>query len=44
MHITKKKQTHRHREQTRGYQWGKQRGEGQDRGRGIKRYKQLGIK
>ena len=31
--ITKKKQTHRYREQTSGYQWGKGRGEGRDRGR-----------
>ena len=29
VNITKKKQTHRSREQTRGYQWGG--GEGQDR-------------
>ena len=34
--ITKKKQTHGCRKQTRGYQWGKGRGEGQDRGRGLR--------
>ena len=30
VNITKKKQTHRYRKQTRGYQWGKGRREGQD--------------
>ena len=35
MNITKKKQTHRYRE-TSGYQWGEEREEGQDRGRGLK--------
>ena len=30
------KQTHRHREQTSGYQWGEGRCEGQDRGRGLR--------
>ena len=34
--ITKKKQTHRYREQTSGYQWGEGRGEGQYRGRGLR--------
>ena len=34
--IRKKKQTHRFREQTRGYQWGEERREGQNRGRGIR--------
>ena len=32
MNITKQKQTHRYREQTSGYQWGK----GQDKGRGLR--------
>ena len=32
MYITKKKQTHRDREQTSGYQWREGRGEGQHRG------------
>ena len=31
VNITKKKQTHRYREQTSGYQWGEARGEGQNR-------------
>ena len=35
MYITKKKQTHRYREQTSGYQWGEEKGEGQDRARGL---------
>ena len=34
--ITKKKQTHRYREQASGYQWGEARGKGQYRGRGLK--------
>ena len=29
--ITKTKQTHRYREQTRGYQWGEGKGEGQNK-------------
>ena len=33
VNITKKKQTHRYREQTSGYCWGEGKGEGQDRGR-----------
>ena len=33
--VTEKKQTHRYREQTSGYQWGKGRGEGEYRGRGV---------
>ena len=32
---TKKKQTHRYREQTSGYQWGEGRGEGQYRGKKV---------
>ena len=36
MHITKQKQMHRYREQTSGYQWGKGKGDGQDRGRGLR--------
>ena len=36
--VKKQKQTHRYREQTSGYQWGKRKGEG------IKRYKLLCIK
>ena len=38
VNITKKKQTHRHREQTSGYQWGEGRGEGKYVGRD-----QLGV-
>ena len=34
VNITKKKQTHKYREQTRDYQCGDGRGEGQYRGRG----------
>ena len=33
--MTKKKQTHRYREQTRGYQWGQERGR-DNRGRGLR--------
>ena len=44
MNITKQKQTHRYREQTSGYQWGEERGQWQDRGKGIKKYKLLCIK
>ena len=36
MYVTKQKQTHRYREQTSGYQWGKEAREGQDRGRGVR--------
>ena len=36
MYITKQKQTHRYREQTGGYQWEERRGEGQDRGMGLR--------
>ena len=36
MNITKQKQSHRYREQTSGYQWGEQSGEGQDTGRGLR--------
>ena len=36
VNITKKKQTHRYREQTHGYQWGEGKGKGQDKGRGLK--------
>ena len=32
MNIRKQKQTHGHREQTSGYQWGEGGGEGQDKG------------
>ena len=35
VNITKKKQTHRYREQTRGSQWGEGRGLGKYRGRGL---------
>ena len=35
LNITKKKQTHRYREHTGGYQWGEGRGEGQYRRRGL---------
>ena len=34
--ITKKKQTHKYREQTSGYQRGEGRGEGQYRDRGVR--------
>ena len=30
------KETHRYREQTSGYQWGEEIGEGQDRGMGLR--------
>ena len=33
VNITKKKQAHRYKGQTSGYQWGEGREEGQDRGR-----------
>ena len=36
VNITKKKQTHRYREQTSGYQWGERSGEGKGRGRGLR--------
>ena len=36
MNITKKKQTHRHREQASGYQWGEGRREGQYSGKGLR--------
>ena len=36
MNLTKKKQTHRCREQTSGYQWGEGGEEGQYRGRGLR--------
>ena len=36
MKITKQKKTHRYREQTSGYQWGKERGGGASRGRGLR--------
>ena len=32
MYIAKQNQTQRYRKQTGGYQWGEERGEGQDRG------------
>ena len=34
--LTKKKQTHRFREQTSGYQWGEGRREEQDSGSGVR--------
>ena len=34
MNITKQKQTHR--EQTSGYQWGEESGQGQDRGKQLR--------
>ena len=36
VNITKKKQTHKYREQTTGYQWGEGRGEEQYRGGGVR--------
>ena len=36
MYTTKQKQAHRYREQTSGYQWGEERGDGQDRGKGLR--------
>ena len=36
VNLTKKKPTHRYREQASGYQWGERRGEGQDRGKGLR--------
>ena len=36
MYLAKQKQTHSYREQTSGYQWGEEWGEGQDRGRGLR--------
>ena len=36
VNITKEKHTHRHREQTNGYQWEEGRGEGQYRGRELR--------
>ena len=36
MNITKKKETHRYREQTSGYQWGEGRGEGKKGGRRLR--------
>ena len=36
VNITKSKQAHRYTEQTSGYQWGERRGEGQDRGKGLR--------
>ena len=36
MNITKKKKTHRYREQASGYQWGMGKGEGQDRVIGLR--------
>ena len=35
VNITKKKQTHRYREQTSGYQWREGRAKGQYRGQGV---------
>ena len=36
MNTTKQKQTHRYRGQTSGYQWGEEKGKGQDRRRGLR--------
>ena len=36
MNITKQKQTHRYREQTRDYQWGEGMGEEQYRSKGLR--------
>ena len=36
MILTKKKEIHKYKEQTNDYQWGEGRGEGQDRGRGLR--------
>ena len=36
MNITKKKQSHRYRKLTSGYQWGEGKGDEQDRGRGLR--------
>ena len=44
MYITKQKQTHRHRKQTSGYQWGEERGEGQIRGMRLLCIKQIRSK
>ena len=38
-----KKQTHRYREQTSGYQWGEERREGQHRGKGFKKRVIMGL-
>ena len=43
MNMTKQKQTHRYREQTSGYKWAEEQGEGQHR-KEIRGYKLLGIK
>ena len=42
--MTKRKHTHRRREQTSGYHWGQGRKEEQDQDRGFKGYKLLCIK
>ena len=34
--ITKKRQTHKYREETSGYKWGEGMGDGQYRGRGLR--------
>ena len=36
IHEYNKKEIHRYRAQTSGYQWGQESGEGQDRGKGLK--------
>ena len=36
MTITKRKQTHRYREQTSGYQWEEERGQGQNKSKGLR--------
>ena len=41
--MTKKKQTHRYREQTSGYQWGEGRGKGQYRDKGFLKRVIMGL-
>ena len=36
IHEYNKKEIHRYRAQTSGYQWGEESGEGQDRGKGLR--------
>ena len=36
VNITKKKHSHKYREQTYGYQWGERREEGQNKGRNLR--------
>ena len=44
VNLTEKKQIHRYREQTNGYQWGERREEGQDRAGGLRGTNCLQIK